>query len=137
MSTSSKGRNRTIWIWILIIIAFLAGIWALIDAARYMGWLPIASLGPMTFAVRNANWLGAILAAITAAIWFWVANMLYKLDPRGWLFVVIIAILNLVLLGLALIGSTTFQAVSVAVLLNVIALIIAILPSTKAAFGQP
>lgn len=136
MSTSSKSKNRTIWIWLLIIVAVVAGLLAFLDAARYMGWLPIAALGDLKFFLPSASWLGAIFAAIAGLIWFWVAKMLYDLDPRGWLFVVIIAILNLVLLGLALIGQSTFQSILPAVLVNAIGLIIAILPSTKAAFGQ-
>jgi hypothetical protein len=137
MSNTVTGRSRTIWVWILIVVAVLAGIHNLLDAARYMGWLPIAALGNLNFFLPSANWLGALLAVGLALIWFWVARMLYNLDPRGWLFVVVIAVVNLIFLGLALIGQTSFQAVSLAVVLNVIALIIGLLPSTKAAFGQP
>lgn len=136
MSSTSKGRSRTIWIWILIIIAGLAAIYNLLDAARYMGWLPISALGEMKFFIQNANWLGALFAVLLAAIWFWVARMLYNLDPRGWLFVVVIAVINLIFLGLALLGQTTFQAIMWGIILNLAALIIGMLPSTKAAFGQ-
>lgn len=136
MSNQSARPQKTIWIWLLIIVAVVAGLLALLDAARYMGWLPIVALGDMKFALPSANWLGAMLAGINALIWFWVASMLNKLDPRGWLFVAVIAVLNIVLLLLAIIGQTTFQAISLALLVNVIALVIAMLPSTKAAFGQ-
>ena len=38
-------KQRTWAIYVLFILAIIAGIMALLDAARYMGWLPIASLG--------------------------------------------------------------------------------------------
>lgn len=136
MSTSSKSKNRTIWIWLLIIIAIVAGLLAFVDAARYMGWLPIVALGDLKFFLPSASWLGAFFAGVVGLIWFWVAKMLYDLDPRGWLFVAVIAVVNLVLLVLSLIGQSTFQSISLALIANVVALIIAMLPSTKAAFGQ-
>lgn len=136
MSNTVTGRSRTIWIWVLIIVAVLIALSDLLDAARYMGWLPIAALGDLKFALPSANWLGAIFSLLLAGIWFWVAKKLYDLDPQGWLFVVSIAVINLIFLLLALLGSSTFNAILPGVVLNVIALIIGMLPSTKAAFGQ-
>lgn len=133
---SSTNRSRTIWIWLLIIVAFVIGVFNLLDAARLMGWLPIAALGDLKFFMPNASWLGAIMYVILALIWFWVARNLYNLDPRGWLFVAAIAVINLIFLFMALFGQSTFQSIMVEVFLNAIALIIAMLPSTKAAFGQ-
>jgi hypothetical protein len=137
MSTSSSSsRNRTIVVWIFIIVAVLAGLNALLDAARYMGWLPIAQLGDIKFALPNANWLGAIMSGIVGVIWFAVAKWLYDLNPQGWLFVVIMAILNLILLFMAIIGQSTFQSVMVGLLLNGLLLILAFLPQTQKAFGR-
>jgi hypothetical protein len=136
MTASSAPRSRTIWIWVLIVLAVVAGIFDLLDAARYMSWLPVAMLGELKFFLPNAYWLGAIFSVILALIWFWVARMLYNLDPRGWLFVVVIAVINLIFLVMAIIGQTSFQAVMWAVIINALALIIALLPSTKAAFGE-
>jgi hypothetical protein len=130
-------RQRTWAVWILVIVAVVAGILAVLDTLRYMGWFPIASLGNLNFFLPNANWLGALLSAAVAIIWFVVASQLYNLNPQGWLFVVIIAIFNLIVLLLALLGQTTWTAISLAVIVNAIALILALLPSTKAAFGQP
>jgi len=52
------------------------------------------------------------------------------------LFVVVIAIFNLIFLFLAILGKTTFSAVTLQVLVNAVALILALLPGTKRAFGQ-
>ena len=137
MSTrSGSSRNRTIVVWIFIIVAVLAGLNALLDAARYMGWLPVAQLGNLEFALPSANWLGAIMSAIVSVIWFAVAKWLYDLNPQGWLFVVIMAILNLILLFMAIIGKSTFQAVSLGLLLNGVLLLLAFLPQTQKAFGR-
>lgn len=136
MATSSAGKKRTFWIWLLIAICVIAGLLAFLDAARYMGWLPIVALGDLKFFLPSARWLGAFFAAVVGLIWFWAARMLYALDPRGWLFVAVIAVVNLVLLVMALIGRSTFQSISLALIVNAVALIIAMLPSTKAAFGQ-
>ena len=107
----------------------------LYDAARYMGWAPI-SLGPIQFVLPTAQWLGAIMSAIVAVIWFVVAKWIYDLNPSGWMFVVIMAIIYLVLQFLAILGSTSWQSVMWGVLVCVLTLILAFLPGTKRAFGQ-
>ena len=91
----------------------------------------------MEFFSRGTRWLGALLSLLVAGIWFWTAMRLYELDPRGWLFVVTIAVINLIFLLMALFGGNTFGDILRGVVLNVAALVIGMLPSTKAAFGQP
>jgi hypothetical protein len=137
MTSTKTGRSRTIWIWLLIIVAVIIAIFDLLDAARFMGWLPFAGLGDLEFFVPSVMWLGAFMSVFLAAIWFWVAKRLYDLDPRGWLFVVSIAVINLIFLFMALLGNNTFSDIMWGVILNVLALVIGLLPSTKAAFGQP
>ncbi len=137
MTATKAGRSRTIWIWLLIIVSVVIAIFNLLDAARFMGWLPIAALGDLKFVLPSASWLGALLAVGLAAIWFWVAKRLYDLDPRGWLFVVAIATINLIFLFMSLFGDNSFSTIMYEVILNGLALIIGLLPSTKAAFGQP
>jgi hypothetical protein len=129
-------RERNWAVWILAGLAAIAGVLALLDAARYMGWLPIASLGDLNFFIPGVNWPGALLSAIVGVIWIVVAKWIYDLNPQGWLFVVVMAVINLVLLGLALLGRSTWSAVSLSLVVNVIVLVLALLPGTKAAFGQ-
>ncbi|RPI24147.1 MAG: hypothetical protein EHM70_21620 [Chloroflexota bacterium] len=129
-------RKRTWAVWVLAALAVLAGIVDLLDAARYMGWLPVAGLGDLNFFIANANWLGALLSAVVGVIWFVVAKWLYDLNPNGWVFVAVIAVFNLIVLGLALLGRSSWAAVSLGVIVNAIALILAMLPGTKEAFAQ-
>ena len=132
-------RERTCLITLLAILALIAGINAFLDAARYMGWLPFlvdTPLGELKFAVPSAQWFGAILAAIVGVIWLVVAWQIWNLDARGWLFIVVISIFNLILLFLAILGQSTFAGVLPGILLSGAVLIIALLPNTKAAFGM-
>jgi hypothetical protein len=46
-------------------------------------------------------------------------------------------LLNLIFLAIAVLGQTSFSAVLPSMLLSLAALALALLPSTKAAFGQP
>jgi hypothetical protein len=126
-------RHRTAAVTILAILAVIAGVIAVVDTLRYLGLLPIAEVLGMHF--FGVDWLGAILSAVLALIWFAVARQIWNLDPRGWLFVILMAAFNLIILALAIIGATTFQAVAVNVIVNAVALILALLPSTKQAFG--
>ncbi|MCB0044597.1 MAG: hypothetical protein H6642_07915 [Caldilineaceae bacterium] len=133
-------RRRTGVVVFLAILAVIAGIMNLLDAARYMGWLPVSIttiLGEYQFVLPQAYWLGAIMAVIVGLIWFSVANQLWNLNPQGWIFVVAIAVVNLVFLFVALIGATPFMAILWPLIINVLALVLAMLPSTRTAFGQP
>lgn len=120
---------------ILTILAVIAGIIAIIDVLRYLGLAPIASLGPVDF--FGVSLIGAIMAAIVAAIWFWAAKMLWNLDPRGWLFTISISVLYLIFDILAVIGRSSWQAMLPSIVISGLVLILCLLPGTKEAFGQP
>ena len=132
----SEGGHRTVAVAILAVIAVLAGMWNVMDTLRYLGLIPVVEVLGFGLKLFNVNWLGAILSGIVAVIWFSVAAQLWRLDPRGWLFIVMIAGFDLVFLFLAMIGGTSFQAIAPAVLLCAAALLLALLPGTKDAFGR-
>jgi hypothetical protein len=127
-------QHRTFAVVVLAILAVVAGIIAIADTLRYMGVLPFAVLGELKF--FGVNWFGAILSAICAGIWFVTAQQLWNLDPRGWTFMLLISIIFLIFQGLAILGETTFQAVALEVIVSAVALILTLLPGTKAAFGR-
>lgn len=129
--------NRPFTVTLLALLAGLAGIMGVLDVLRLLGIMPVVvntPLGELSF--TYTSWFGAIFAAIVAAIWFWAMIRIWNLDPQGWLFVVVIAVVYLIFDVIALIAGTPWQSVSISVVLSAIALILAILPSTKAAFGQ-
>jgi len=119
---------------ILTVLAVMAGVLEVVDVLRHLGIMPLGEVLSLQF--YGVSWLGAILSAIVAAIWFSVARQLWNLDPQGWVFVVVIAILNIILLLATVLGRTTFEAVSLGVVVNAMVLILALLPGTKAAFGR-
>jgi hypothetical protein len=55
MQAQPQKRERTFAVTILAILAAIAGILSFLDAARYMGWLPIDAFGEMQFFVPNAQ----------------------------------------------------------------------------------
>jgi len=121
--------KRTAAIYILAIIAIIAGIMAVIDTLRYLGWL----FSPLSF--LGSPLLGAVMAGLVAAIWFWAAVRVWNIDPRGWLFMVSIAAIYLVFDVIALIAGTPIELLLPSILINVLVLIICLLPSTKEEFG--
>src|SRR3954447_15195490 len=113
MAAQPMGRQRNASVVVLTALAVVAGVLEVVDVLRYLGMLPMGELLGLQF--YGVNWLGAILSAIVAAIWLSVARQLWNLDERGWQFVVVIAVLNIVLVLAAVLGRTTFQAVSLSV----------------------
>ena len=132
----SGGRHRTFAVTLLAVIAVICGIWNIFDTLRYLGLIPVVEVMGFGLKLWNVNWLGAILSGIVAVIWFAVAGQLWRLDERGWLFIVFIAAFDLFFLFLSMIGGTPFQAIAPIVLLCAVALLLALLPGTKDAFGR-
>ncbi len=122
--------NRPFAVTILAILAAIAGILAIVDVLRYLGFL----FSPLNF--LGTPILGAILSGIVALIWFWAAQKLWTLDPQGWLFTVSIAAIYLIFDVIGIIGGIPFQALLGSIIVSGLALILCILPGTKAAFGQ-
>jgi hypothetical protein len=61
--------------------------------------------------------------------------MLWAEDPQGWLFVVVLATLNITFDLFSVIGGTPWEAVTVSLFINSLVLIYSLLPGTKEAFG--
>ena len=138
MTNQDVGKKN--WaVYVLFALAVIAGILAFVDAGRYMGWLDftatIPGFGEISFALPNAQWFAALMSALLGVIWFVVASWLWKLNPSGLLFMKVIAVINLIFLGLALLGKTSFSDIIWALLVNVLILILSSLGGTKAAFA--
>jgi hypothetical protein len=121
--------QRTAAIVILAVLAFVAGIVAVVDVLRYMQWL----FSPLSF--LGAPFLGAIMTGIVAIIWFWAAARIWNLDPQGWVFMVAIAAIYLILDVISLIAGTPIELLMPSIVISVLALILGLLPSTKREFG--
>ncbi|NOR89698.1 MAG: hypothetical protein GQ524_05535 [Anaerolineales bacterium] len=127
-------KKRPIGVTLLAILAgFAAGVAIIYTLQMLHLWPVTGPLGQYNF--FTFNMFGAILWGIMAAIWLWVARLLWAVDIQGWLFVVVLATLNIILGLFWIIGGTPWEAISVTLFLNTLILIYGLLPGTKAAFG--
>jgi len=127
-------RSRPFGVTVLAIMAAIAGLVAAYRTFQYLHILPFF-LGPVAF--YNFDLLGALLWAITTIVYACVVSMLWTVNPQGWMFVVIISIVNLVLAVIDILGATSLQAELPALIINALVLLYCLLPSTKRAFGGP
>jgi hypothetical protein len=130
----SVAKTRPLAVTILAALALIAGLGAVLDTLRFLNILPIVVVGPLRF--FDFNFFGALLSGLVALIWFTTASQLWRLDARGWQFVVIVAILNLILLLVSWLGRSSFGAVLPGLVINGAALAMAFLPDTQRAFGR-
>jgi small-conductance mechanosensitive channel len=127
-------RPRPFGVTLLAILAAIAGLVAAYRTFQYLHILPF-SLGPVAF--YGFDLLGALLWGITTIIYAWLVSMLWTVNAQGWMFCVIISIVNLILAGIDILGQSSLQAELPALVINAIVLIYCLLPSTKRAFGGP
>ena len=120
-------KKRPVGVTLLAIFAGFAALVSIIYTLQMLHLWPVT--GPFgEFKFFTFNLFGAI-------IWIWVARLLWAVDVQGWLFVVVLATLNIILNLFSVIGGTPWEAVSVSLFLNTLILIYSLLPGTKAAFG--
>lgn len=129
-------KKRPFVVTLLALLAGAAFVVAVIHTLQMLHLFPIS--GPFGQAHFFAfDLLGALLWGVMAAIYLWVFRMLWRLDPQGWLFLVFIAVLNLIMAGLSILGASNWQAMLPALLVNGLVLLYGMLPGTKAAFSIP
>src|SRR6266702_1577673 len=110
------------------ILAILAAVMAL----QFLGIIPFF-IGPV--ALRTFNFFYALMWGLMVWVYAWLAQMLWRVRPEAWLFLVIITIFNLILDFVVMLGRSTWQDVSVSFIINGIILIYCLLPGVKQAFG--
>ena len=128
-------KKRPMAVTILGIVALIAGVLVLLEALLFFG---VGLFGLVQLRFFTVAWLGGILSLIVALIWLSTSRQLFSLDPRGWMFVVVIAIITLVINVITLIGpnANEFNSLWWSFIAPVLALVLAFLPGTRAAFGQ-
>ena len=128
-------KKRPFGVTLLAHLAGAATIVALVHTLQMLHLLPIS--GPFGQAhFFTFDLLGALLWGVMGLVYLWVFRMLWNLDPQGWMFVVVIAVFNLILAFLSLIGASTWQSMLPALLVNGLILIYGMLPGTKATFDN-
>lgn len=121
----------------VMILAALAGIAALLAALHLLQSLGILPYFIGEYSVRGFNLWNALMWGLMLWIWVWVVQMLWSVNPQGWLFLAVISVFNLILDFVLLLGSSTqWSDISLNFLVNAVILIYLMLPGVRRAFGQ-
>jgi hypothetical protein len=127
-------KKRPFGVTLLALLAGAAFVVALIHTLQMLHLFPIS--GPFGEAhFFTFDLLGALLWGVMAAIYLWVFRMIWNLDPQGWLFIMVVAVFNLVLAFVSILGASTWQSMIPALLVNGLLLLYGLRPGTKAAFN--
>jgi hypothetical protein len=125
-------KERPVGVTILAILAGIAAVLAAIHALQFLGIFPFF-IGHV--AVRTFNFFYALMYALLVWVYVWLVQMLWRVRPEAWLFLVIITIFELILDFISMLGAATWQDVSVSFIVNAIILIYVMLPGVRRAFG--
>jgi hypothetical protein len=99
----------------------MVGVVSVIHALQGLGSLPFF-IG--SFKVRNFDLWYALTWGLMAWIYFWLVQMLWRMDKSAWLFMAVITVFNLILdFTTMLTSNATFSDVSVSFILNALILI--------------
>ncbi len=126
-------RERPIGVTILAVLAGVAAVIAAYHALQFLGIIKI-DLGP--FSVRNMNLFAALMYGLLVWVYVWLVQMLWKVDPSAWIFLVVITIFNLIIDFMGMIGTESGVEYGWSIFLNAIILIYCMLPGVRTAFGS-
>lgn len=130
----SNRTSRPIGVTILAILALVTAAVNVFHALQYLAVFPVI-FGPVRFFTFNL--LGALGFIFLAAIWVWVFRKLWGLEPQGWSFMTILAVINIAFAIIAILGSSTIGEELPAIIINVIVLVYAYSSGVKKAFNMP
>lgn len=130
---TQQTKRRPIVVTVLAVLAGIAGVVALIHTLQWLSILPFF-LGPVK--LREFNLWYAFMWGLMVWVYFWLAQMLWRVDRSAWMFLAVITVFNLILAFTEILTSatTTFSDVSVSFIVNALILIYVMLPGTKRAF---
>jgi hypothetical protein len=127
-------KERPIGVTILAFLAILGAVNALIYTLQMLHLLP-TYLGPIAF--YQFSLIGAFFWGLLFFIWLAVFRMLWEVQPQGWMFVVLIAIFDLIYGIICVLGGSSWEAMAPIIIISGLILIYCLLPGTKQAFGVP
>jgi hypothetical protein len=124
--------KRPIGVTVLAVLAGIAAFLAGVHILQSLGILPFL-IGP--FSIRAFSFFNALMWGLMLWVWVWLVQLLWKVDPSAWLFLVVITLFNLILDFTLMLGSTTWSDVSASFIVNAVILIYCMLPGIRKAFG--
>ena len=133
MSALSQTKERPLGVTILAILAGVAAVLAAIHALQFLGIIPFLIGG--TVPVRYFSFFTALMYGVLFYIYIWLVQMLWRVEPQAWMFLVIVTMFYLILDFFSLFGATTWGDVAVSVILNAVILLYCMLPGVRTAFG--
>jgi hypothetical protein len=126
-------KRRPFGVTILALLAAVAAILAAIHALQFLGIIPFVIAGSVP--VRFFSFFDALMYGLLFWVYLWLVAMLWRVDPSAWLFLVIITLFYLLLDFIMMLGASTWDDVSVSILLNGLILLYCMLPGVRTAFG--
>jgi hypothetical protein len=124
-------RQRPFSVTILAIVAGLLAVLAAVHLLQALGIVPYV-IGPIE--IRAFSLLYAIMWGGLLWVWVWLIQMLWRVEPEAWIFLVFISLINMFFDFMMLLGATTWSDVAVSFLLNGLVLLYCMLPSTRRTF---
>jgi hypothetical protein len=135
MSELSQVKARPVGVTILAILAGCAAVLAAIHALQFLGIIPFV-LGPFGYRVHYFSFWYALMYGLLVWLYVWLTRMLWRVEPGAWMFLVVVTVFYLILDAFLLLGATTWQDVSVSIIINAAILLYCMLPGVRAAFGM-
>jgi len=130
----SHMRERPIGVTILAILAGVAAVLAAIHALQFLGIIPFL-VGPAGYKVHYFSFWNALMWAIMLWIYVWLVQMLWRVEPQAWMFLVFVSVFELFLGFLSMLGASTWEDVSASIIVSAIILLYCMLPGTRRAFS--
>lgn len=126
-------KERPLGVTILAVLAGIAAVLAAIHALQFLGIIPFF-IGN-TIHVRYFNLFSALMYGLLVWVYIWLTTMLWRVEPQAWMFLVIVTMFYLILDLFMLIGASTWEDVSISIIVNAIILLHCMLPGVRSAFG--
>jgi hypothetical protein len=130
-----QAKERPVGVTILAILAGIAAVLAAVHALQFLGIIPFV-IGPTGYRVRYFSFWYALMYGLLVWVYIWLTMMLWRVQSEAWMFLVIVTMFYLILDAFMLLGATTWQDVSVSIIVNAIILLYCMLPGVRAAFGR-
>ena len=126
-------RERPFGVTILAILAGVAAVLAAIHALQYLAIIPFFIGG--TVPVRYFSLFTALMYGILVWIYIWLVQMLWRVEPQAWMFLVFVTVFELILDFIEMIGKSSWQDVSASFIVCLVILLYCMLPGVRRAFG--
>jgi hypothetical protein len=125
--------HRPIGVTLLAIGAGLAALFQIWRTLVFLGIVNWTFLGKEV-SFKEAQWGSALWAIILAAIWIWVAEGFWNVRAYAWSFGIFISLFTMIFGFFAILGGSTTEAESFAILLSVVIFFYLNYPGVQAQF---